>query len=305
MPSSRASASIAAVLRVKTELIVADVQGEVLGHPVVVEHATDGQADPVGAAQPVAFATYRLGDLRQLGLGGGEQLLALAGPFGGEQRIAAHHQPLAGKLRGGDLGKIAFIEQGELQRSLVHQGLDGWRPQRGDPVPPGRFQQALDAGFGDHAPITDQHHAAETKALLQFLDLTGQRCRIGEIALKHFYRNGTAIAGAQQPEQDLWPVALAIAAHMGGRSQGAFSLCHQRMLLLHQIRGLSPLRDPRPFPVLVSNSHTVVVHHDWNQYPACGGQGSGWARPICSSAVQAMSRSRSVHLDLPGLIKSR
>src|SRR4029077_4508385 len=39
------------------------------------------------------------GDLVQLGGGGGQQLVAFAGPLGCEGRVAAAHQPLAGIVR--------------------------------------------------------------------------------------------------------------------------------------------------------------------------------------------------------------
>jgi hypothetical protein len=50
----------------------------------------------------------------------------------------ADDQPLAGKLGGGDLGQIAFVEQRELEGAGVEQGADLRGAQRGDPVEPGR-----------------------------------------------------------------------------------------------------------------------------------------------------------------------
>src|SRR6266568_8915688 len=52
-------------------------------------------------------------------LGGGQQVLALAGPLGGQQRVAAGDQPLAQVVRAGDLGQVLLIEQGHLQRAAV------------------------------------------------------------------------------------------------------------------------------------------------------------------------------------------
>src|SRR5437016_3835829 len=40
-----------------------------------------------------------------------QQILALAGPFRGQERVLADHEPLAGKLRGGELSQIALVEQ--------------------------------------------------------------------------------------------------------------------------------------------------------------------------------------------------
>ena len=49
-------------------------------------------------------------------LGGGEEFLAGAGPVGGQDRVAAGDQPLAGEVRRGDLGEVLLIEEAELKR---------------------------------------------------------------------------------------------------------------------------------------------------------------------------------------------
>ena len=54
----------------------------------------------VPAQRPVV-AAGGCGDLVQLVFGGGQQLVAFAGPLGGQGRVAAAHQPLAGIVRGG------------------------------------------------------------------------------------------------------------------------------------------------------------------------------------------------------------
>jgi hypothetical protein len=56
------------------------------------------------------------------------------GRAGGQDRVAAGDQPLAGEVRGGDLGQVLLIEQGQLEGAIIgHQLLDGRGPQRGDP----------------------------------------------------------------------------------------------------------------------------------------------------------------------------
>ena len=65
----------------------------------------------MAAAQRLVLAPGRGGDGGQLLLGGGQQLAALALPFGGQQRIAAHDEPLAGELVAGDLGQVALVRQ--------------------------------------------------------------------------------------------------------------------------------------------------------------------------------------------------
>ena len=42
--------------------------------------------------------------------GGGQQLAAFAGPLLGQGGVVAAHQPLAGKLRGGDLEEALLVE---------------------------------------------------------------------------------------------------------------------------------------------------------------------------------------------------
>jgi hypothetical protein len=78
-------------------------------------------------------------------------------------------------------------------------------------VQSGRFQQGFDAGLSDHAAIADQNYMREVKAPFKLLDLCRPRRRIGSVALKDFDRHRTAVAGAQQTEDDLQLVALAIA----------------------------------------------------------------------------------------------
>jgi hypothetical protein len=65
---------------------------------VLVEHGPDLEADFGRAAQRPALASDGRGDARQLALGGGEQILALAGALGGEGAIAADNQALAGEI---------------------------------------------------------------------------------------------------------------------------------------------------------------------------------------------------------------
>ena len=60
---------------------VRDRQFEVFGHLVLVEHGSDGEADLPRAAQRLGLAGGGGGDLGQIALGGGEQVLALAGAF--------------------------------------------------------------------------------------------------------------------------------------------------------------------------------------------------------------------------------
>jgi hypothetical protein len=90
----------------------------------------------------------------QVRLGGTQQHLALAGAFPGEQRVLAHHQPLAREIRAADLGHITLVEERGLQRpTRGGQLLNGRRPQGGDPIEARRAQRLLDPRLGDHATV--------------------------------------------------------------------------------------------------------------------------------------------------------
>ena len=96
------------------------------------------------------------GDGGQLGFGGGQQLVAFAGALGGQGRVAAAHQPLAGVVRVADLNQVVLIEQRQLQRVGLDEGLDLRGAQRSDPIQLGGTKFGVDARAGEHAPITDQ-----------------------------------------------------------------------------------------------------------------------------------------------------
>jgi hypothetical protein len=78
--------------------------------------------------------------LARAGLGGREQRLPLAGPFGFQERVHAGHQPLAGEVRGGDLGQVLDIEQ-VPGSDLPRAGRDQRRPAvLAEPAPSRRGQ---------------------------------------------------------------------------------------------------------------------------------------------------------------------
>ena len=157
----------------EAEAGVGNVEGEVLGHLVLVEHGADREADFGFAAQRLALAGHGGGDAGEVALGGGEQILALAGALGGERAVAADDQPLAGELGRGDAGHVAVIKQRHLQRAAVEQRLDRRGAQGGNPVEPGRFDVLGDPRLGDHAAVANQDDMVETEALLQLGHLTG------------------------------------------------------------------------------------------------------------------------------------
>lgn len=142
--------------------------------------------------------------------GVGQQVLARAPPFLGQQRVAAHHQPFPGIVRGRDLAKVTLVEQRRLESPGFHQILECRGAQRRNPVETGRVQLVADAGFGDHAAVADQDHPAQPKPLLQLDDLRSQGLGIGGVALEHLDRHRTALPRAQKAIDDLHLAALAV-----------------------------------------------------------------------------------------------
>ena len=198
-----ASAAISAVLRAKAEGGIGDVEIEMLGHLVLVEHRADRERDLGRAAQRIALAGDRGLDAGEVALGGGEQVLALAGALGGEIGVAADDQALAGEVGRGDAGHVALVEQRELQRAALQQRLDRRGAQRGDPVEAGALDVLGDARLGDHAAVADQDDMVEVEALLELVDLGGQRHRIGGVAVEDLDGDRTAVGRAEQAIDDL------------------------------------------------------------------------------------------------------
>src|SRR6185437_2859676 len=78
---------------------VGDRDAEVLAGLVCADHLADLDADRPGAGQPARLDPGDDGG--QQPLGGGQQVLPLAGAVGGQHRVAAGDQPLAGEVRRG------------------------------------------------------------------------------------------------------------------------------------------------------------------------------------------------------------
>jgi hypothetical protein len=152
------------------------------------------------------------GDRGEQGLGGGEQLAAFAGPFGGQGGVAAGDQPLVRVVRVGDLGQVALIEQRQLQRPVV-TGQRGDRrcPQAGQPAQPAEVFQRLDPGGGDHAPVADHDQVGQPEPGPHDLDGVGERGRVGGVAREHPDRDRPTVGVGEQPVLDLRQALLAVA----------------------------------------------------------------------------------------------
>ena len=86
---------------------------------------------PISAAprKGLRLARHAGCDFGQIALGGGEEVLALAGALAREIGIAADDQPLAGKVGRGDRRHVALVEQRHLQMAAADQVLERGRAQ--------------------------------------------------------------------------------------------------------------------------------------------------------------------------------
>ena len=134
-----------------------------LAHLVLIEHGADRERDLGLPRERLPLASDGGLDAGEVALGGGQQILALAGALGGELGVAADDQPLAREVGGGDAGHVALVEQRELQGAAVEQRLDRRGAQGGDPVEPGGLEVLGDARLGDHAAVADQHDVIEAR----------------------------------------------------------------------------------------------------------------------------------------------
>jgi hypothetical protein len=120
MPSRGGLGVDGGLVAVPGQPVAGDVEGEVLGHLVLVDHPPGPQADLVLPGELACRGLVT--DLGEQGLGGGEEVFALAGPLSSQQRVAAGDEPLAGVVRMADLGQVLLVEEAELQRGPGGRG---------------------------------------------------------------------------------------------------------------------------------------------------------------------------------------
>ena len=191
-------------------------------------------------------------------LGRGQQVLALASALAGEIRIAADDEPLARIIGRGDGRHVAVVEQRHLQGSGVRKLPDRRRLQRRDPVEPRRGDLGVDARLRDHSAVADQHHMIKREALLDLVDLCGERARIGGIALECLDRHRAAVSRAQQAVDDLQLALLAVAVVAALRQFAAAALqIARRHVVEHQRAGAQMLARERPLDRLLALAQPV------------------------------------------------
>jgi hypothetical protein len=189
---------------------VVDLADEVLADLVLVDDLADPLADPGGAPQPARG--HRGPDFLQVLRGGGEQFLAGAGPVGGQHRVVAADQPLAGIAGVADLGEVLGVEQAHLQRAVVcGQPRDGRGLQRGDPAHARQLAQVGDPGAGDHPPVADQDQALDAEVAADAGDGCLERLGVAGVADEHLDGDRAPFGAGEQPVFDLFAAAPAVA----------------------------------------------------------------------------------------------
>ncbi len=98
-----------------------------------------------------------------------------------------------------------MVEQGQLQRVGLDEGLDLRGAQRGDPIQLGGAQLIADARAGEHAAVPDQADPGEPEAFFELGDLGAQGFRVGGVAVEHLDRYRYPGGATQQPVDDLRP----------------------------------------------------------------------------------------------------
>ena len=196
---------------------VGDREVEVLAHLELSADLADCDADLIGAGQ--GSLADALGDVGQFLLGRLQEVLAFAGAFGGQRRVAAGDQPFAGVVGVGDLGEVLLVEQAHLQRPVVAgQFRDRRGTQRGDPIEKRcgagfvvEFAELVDAGAGDHAAVADQHQPLDAELVLDHLHDLGERARVVGVAREHPYCDRAAVGVGEHAVFDLLAALLAVA----------------------------------------------------------------------------------------------
>ena len=164
------------------QMAVADRQGEMFGHLVMVDDLARPHADRgrrLGSAR--RRATLR-GQRLQFGLRGREQVLALLASLLGQLGVVAGHQPFVGEFRRGDLRQAFGLQVLPDQAAVGQQPADRPAPQRRDPAQSRVFLEHINLSLCEHAAIADQHHPRQAEPLRERLDLIGDGLGIAGVA---------------------------------------------------------------------------------------------------------------------------
>ena len=173
--------------------------------------------------------------------------------------IAADDEPLARIIGRRDGRHVALVEQRHLQGSGFRELPDGRRAgESGHPVEPHRGDLAIDARLRDHPAVADQDHVIEREALLDLVDLHGERARIGGVALECLNRHRASVGCAQQAVDDLQLALLAVAvvAELGQLAAAHLHIA-RRHVVEHQRAGAQMLASERLLDRLLALAQPV------------------------------------------------
>ena len=191
MPSRAASAGDGVLVAGEAKRVLGDLETEVLGHLVVVEHLAHPQGDLVLAAQGPVRAAGGRGDLGQFGCGGRQQFVAFAGAVGGQDRVVAAHQPFVGKVRE-QISTRSCWSNSDSGNAPACTRLVIWgaRSALMQSSPPGRHSSVMRALVG-HAPISDQTHPGQPEPVFELGNLGGQGFRVAVLPSNTSMATGT------------------------------------------------------------------------------------------------------------------
>ena len=123
-------------------------------HLVFGDGPADALADVLLAAVP--FCRFRRRFERSLC--SPQQIFALTRPLSRQQGVAADHESLSGvKFFARDLGHVALVEKGGLQRAVGDQSTDPGRAQGADPIEPRRLDVFADTSSMPRSPTRTTH----------------------------------------------------------------------------------------------------------------------------------------------------
>ena len=190
---------------------VVELPRDVLAHLVSPQHPSD-LASELRRPQGRAGAPRRLAcDPFQPRFGRGQQLLALARAFLGQQRVAARHQALARIVRRDDLGQVLLVKQRPQQRVLLDRGAHLQRLQRTHPSQTPVALEVLDPDLRQQAPVPDQGYPFEPEALLELHHLVRDGVGVGSVSRIRLDGDRTPSGGAQHGVHEPRLAALAVA----------------------------------------------------------------------------------------------
>ena len=203
-------------------MAVADLEREVLGHLLAVEHGPDGQPDLGGAAQADLRCTWAWmrASSRSVATSSASRLRVRSSA---RSRLRHTISRSPGNSRGALISARSRSSNSDScsgPSSAASAWIAGARRQVIQSEPR-RREIVADARRGDHAAIADHHQPADREAVLHLLDLRAQR-RSDRPCCRRTPRSQPAgPRAAQQAVDDLRPILAVVAAVAVARQRAA------------------------------------------------------------------------------------